>query len=83
MVGFRILDRVTEEMNEDLIRMRQASARVLASEKLMQQRCKQAQSVADEWMRRAEIAVKKHDDELAREALRRRKTYQETADALR
>lgn len=38
-----------------------------------------AQATADEWLRRAELAVRKGQDELAREALLRRKTYETSA----
>ncbi len=37
----------------------------------------------DEWYRRAELALGKGDDELAREALKRRKSYQENADSMK
>lgn len=30
----------------------------------------------DDWLRRAELAVQKNEDDLAKEALRRRKSYQ-------
>lgn len=36
----------------------------------------------DEWYRRAELALSKNDEELAREALTRRKAFQENADML-
>ena len=36
----------------------------------------------DDWLKRAELAVNKGEDELAREALKRRKAYQEQADGL-
>ena len=32
--------------------------------------------VQDDWLRRAELAVQKNEDELAKEALKRRKAYQ-------
>lgn len=37
----------------------------------------------DEWYRRAELALSKGDEELAREALTRKKAYQENADMLK
>ncbi|WIA38865.1 hypothetical protein OEZ86_002141 [Tetradesmus obliquus] len=78
-----MLDRVTDEMQEDLIKMRQATAKVMASEKQMQAKYNASQATADEWLRRAELAVKKGQDELAREALMRRKTYETAAQALK
>lgn len=78
-----LLDRVTDEMNEDLIKMRQATAKVMASEKQMATKFQAAQNTADEWLRRAELAVRKGQDELAREALMRRKTFDQAAAGLK
>ncbi|KAF6253692.1 chloroplast vesicle-inducing protein in plastids 1 [Scenedesmus sp. NREL 46B-D3] len=78
-----MLDRVTDEMQEDLIKMRQATAKVMASEKQMQAKYNASQATADEWLRRAELAVRKGQDELAREALLRRKTYETAAQGLK
>ena len=78
-----LLDRVTEEMQEDVVRMRQTAARVMASEKQMAAKFNQAQATADEWLRRADLAVRKGQDELAREALLRRKTFDSTANSMR
>ena len=39
--------------------------------------------VQDDWYRRAELAVQKGDDELAKEALKRRKSNQENADVMK
>ncbi|GLC35256.1 hypothetical protein PLESTM_000300300 [Pleodorina starrii] len=58
----KLLDRVAEEMQEDMIRMRQGGA--------------------DQWLQRAELAVSRGQDDLAREALKRRKVLQEDADRL-
>jgi phage shock protein A len=38
-----MLDRVIDEMNEDLVRMRQATAKVMASERQMTAKYSQAQ----------------------------------------
>ena len=37
----------------------------------------------DDWYRRAQLAVEKGDDELAKEALKRRKSNQENADVMK
>ncbi|KAI8466815.1 MAG: PspA/IM30 family-domain-containing protein [Monoraphidium minutum] len=78
----RILDTVVNEMQEDLIKMRQATAQVMASQKQMETKFKQAQATADDWLKRAELAVAKGEDDLAREALKRRKAYQEQAEGM-
>lgn len=79
----KILDQVVNEMQEDLIKMRQASAQVMASQKQMEAKFKVAQDTADDWLKRAELAVQKGEDDLAREALKRRKAYQDQADGMK
>ncbi|XP_073391370.1 membrane-associated protein VIPP1, chloroplastic isoform X2 [Physcomitrium patens] len=79
----KLLDQTVLEMNEDLIKMRQASAQVLASQKQMENKYKAAQTTADDWYKRAKLALEKGDEVLAREALKRRKDYEESAKALK
>lgn len=55
----------------------------MASQKQLEAKAKQAQTTADDWLRRAELAVAKGEDELAREALKRRKTYQAGSSAMK
>lgn len=49
---------------------------VTASQKRMQNKYSLAASTADDWYRRAELALNKGDEELAKEALSRRKAFQ-------
>ena len=49
---------------------------VTASQKRLQNKYELAQSTADDWYRRAELALGKGDEELAKEALSRRKAFQ-------
>lgn len=79
----KLLDQVMSEMQADLIKMRQAAAQVMASQKQLEAKYKQAQTTSDDWLRRAELAVSKGEDELAREALKKRKAYAEQADSLK
>ena len=120
----KILDQAVNEMQGDLIKMRQASAQarhcwpttvqltglqeltqrcmqVLASQRQVEAKYESAQETAvrvvascllsssamvaaaqpvspmqDAWEKRAELAVRKGDDDLAREALRRKQSYQ-------
>lgn len=78
----KILEQAVTEMQEDLIRMRQASAQVMASQKQMENKYKQAKQTSDDWYRRAELALQKGDEELAKEALKRRKAYLENSQQL-
>ncbi|KAL2652083.1 hypothetical protein R1flu_020211 [Riccia fluitans] len=79
----KLLDQTVNEMNEDLVKMRQASAQVLASQKQLENKYKAANQTADDWYRRAKLALEKGDESLAKEALKRRKDYEESAKALK
>jgi len=79
----KILDQAIVDMQEDLIQMRQAVARAIASQKRVEQQFKQAQTEADKWQQRAQLALQKGDEDLARQALSRKKVQAETALALK
>lgn len=78
----KILEQTVIDMQEDLIQLRQAVAQAIATQKRTERQVSQAQSTAEEWYRRAQIALQQSNEALAREALTKRKTYQETADAM-
>lgn len=78
----KILDQSVADMQSDLVKLRQAVATAIASQKRIQNQAEQAESQSRTWYERAELALKKGEEDLAREALSRRKTYQETATAL-
>ncbi|KAL6586824.1 Membrane-associated 30 kDa protein, chloroplastic [Orobanche minor] len=71
----KILEQTVLEMNDDLIKIRQATAQVLASQKQLENKYKAAQQASEDWYRRAQLALGKGDEDLAREALKRRKSY--------
>lgn len=79
----KILEQAVLDMQEDLIQLRQAVAQAIATQKRTERQCSQAQTTSDEWYRRAQLALQKGDESLAREALTRRKSYQDTAEAMR
>ncbi|KAK2079548.1 hypothetical protein QBZ16_001942 [Prototheca wickerhamii] len=78
----KILDQAVEDMQGDLIRLRQAAAEVTAAQRRLEAKRASAAETAAEWYRRAELALGKGDEELAREALARRKSYAATAAQL-
>lgn len=78
----KVLEQAVEEMQQDLIQLRQAVAQAIATQKRTERQASQAQSTAQEWYNRAQLALNNGDENLAREALRRRQSYQETAKAL-
>uniref|UniRef100_A0A7N0TBA3 Uncharacterized protein n=3 Tax=Kalanchoe fedtschenkoi TaxID=63787 RepID=A0A7N0TBA3_KALFE len=79
----KILEQTVIEMNDDLIKMRQATAQVLASQKQLENKYKAAQQASEDWYKRAQLALGKGEEELAREALKRRKSYADNAAALK
>lgn len=79
----KVLEQAVEEMQQDLIQLRQAVAQAIATQKRTERQAAQAETTAQEWYNRAQLALSSGDDNLAREALTRRKSYQETAKAMR
>ncbi|MEB3355610.1 MAG: PspA/IM30 family protein [Synechococcales bacterium] len=78
----KILEQTVMEMEDDLIRLRQAVAQAIATQKRTERQASQAQNTAQEWYQRAQLALQKGEEALAREALTRRKTYLDTANTL-
>jgi phage shock protein A len=79
----KILEQAVMDMQEDLIQLRQAVAGAIAAQKRTERQCSQAESTATEWYQRAQLALQKGEENLAREALTRKKSYQETATAMK
>jgi phage shock protein A len=78
----KALDQMIADWNADLIRVRQAAALAIAAQNRLQAEYDQRVQTAQEWQRRAELAVDKGDDNLARQALQRKLQYQREADQL-
>ncbi|MDJ0706443.1 MAG: PspA/IM30 family protein [Leptolyngbyaceae cyanobacterium MO_188.B28] len=79
----KILDQAIIDMQEDLVQMRQAVAGAIASQKRQQQQYNRAQTEANNWQQRAQLALSKGDESLAREALVRKKAQTDTAASLK
>lgn len=79
----KILEQSIIDMQEDLVQLRQAVAQAIATQKRTQQQYNQAQTEANNWQQRAQLALTKGDENLAREALQRKKAQTETAGALK
>jgi phage shock protein A len=78
----KILDQSVADMQSDLVKLRQAVATAIASQKRIANQAEQAESQSATWYERAELALKKGEEDLAKEALARRRTCQETSTAL-
>ncbi|MEM8544824.1 MAG: PspA/IM30 family protein [Cyanobacteria bacterium P01_H01_bin.119] len=79
----KILDQAIIDMQEDLVQMRQAVAGAIASQKRVQQQYEKAQTEAGHWQSRAQLALQKGDESLAREALVRKKSQADAAASLK
>lgn len=79
----RILEQAVMDMQTDLISVRQAVAQAIATQKQTEREYERIKSTADEWYRRAQLALQKGDENLAKEALIRRQSYQQTANSLK
>lgn len=78
----KILEQAVMEMHSLGVQLRQAVAQALATQKRTERQTAQAKSTAIEWYRRAQLALQANNEPLAREALTKRRAYQETHDAL-
>lgn len=79
----KLVDLAIKDMEEDLLKLRQAVIPVIAAKKRTLQHYEQAQAEENKWQRRALLAVQKGDDNLARQALERKKIFAENANTLK
>ncbi|MBO3463522.1 PspA/IM30 family protein [Aetokthonos hydrillicola Thurmond2011] len=79
----KMLEQAVVEMQEDLVQLRQGVAQAIAAQKRTEKQYNDAQNESNKWQRNAQLAVQKGDDNLARQALERRKTVSESATALK
>lgn len=79
----KILEQAIIDMQEDLIQLRQAVARAIAAQKQTEQQYAKNTQEANNWQNRAQLALTKGDENLAREALQRKKGYADTAATLK
>lgn len=79
----KILDQAIVDMQEDLVQLRQAVARSIAEQKRTEQQYNKNQTEANNWQKRAQLALTKGDENLAREALVRKKSNSDTAGVLK
>lgn len=68
----KIIDQAVNDMQNDLLKIRQSYADVSGAQKRMEKQRDTALNLSAEWYKRAQLALSKNDEELAREALSRR-----------
>ncbi len=72
----KMLNQLIVEMNEQLIESKKTVAAAIADEKKLERQMLQNREQADEWERKAMLAVKAGKDDLAKEALLRKQEYE-------
>ncbi len=79
----KMLKQILVDMQNQLIQVKTQVAAAIADEQKLYQRYLQNQEESDKWQKKAELAVNKGEDELAKEALQRRNSYQQIADGFK
>jgi phage shock protein A len=79
----KVLEQAVIDMQEDLVQLRQAVARAIATQKRTEQQYDKNQQESNLWQQRAQLALSKGDEALAREALVRKKSSSDSAATLK
>src|ERR1700690_179660 len=79
----KMLNQVVLDMNNQLVEPKKQVAASIADEKRLAKQSEQEAANAAEWERRAMMAIKSGDDNLAKEALQRKKEHDELATTLK
>jgi phage shock protein A len=78
----KILEQSLRDMQDNFVKMKEAVASAIAQQKRSQAQYDNQMREAKTWQERAELAIKKGDDELAKQALMRKKGLTDAATAL-
>ena len=76
-----VLTQILSDMKDAIAQARTQVAEMIAQEKLFQSDMEKNQAQAQEWARKAELALGRGSEELAREALRRKVDYDRNASS--
>ena len=79
----KIMTQALEDMQGDLVKVRQSYAEVTASVRRLSKEMDVSVKMSGEWRTRAETALRAGEEELAKEALQRRQVAEEKAETLR
>ena len=79
----KLIKLMIREMEDTLVEIKASCAGVMANGKKVQRQLDEAQSREEYWGQRAELAVNKGRDDLAREALMEKQRYSASEDALK
>src|SRR4030088_12641 len=77
-----MLEQTYQDLQNNLIQVRQAVAEAIATEKQLEQQLQKNKDQAATWQNRAQLAVQQSNDDLARQALQRKQQYAQAASEL-
>src|SRR3954447_2770927 len=77
----KMIKQVILDMENQLLQVKTQVAIAIADQHLLEKRQKENEDKVAEWMRKAELSVDKKQDDLARAALERHKSYQQMDEA--
>jgi phage shock protein A len=78
----KIMNQAVEDMQGDLVKVRQSYAEITATQRRLLKQKEQADAIATDWYNRAQLALQKGNEELAREALSRRQQQMDVSSDL-
>ncbi len=78
----KLLEDAIAQMERELIAMRRALAEAIATHKSAERQLSRYENAANKWYERAELAISKGHESLAREALVNRQSYQQQANSI-
>lgn len=79
----KMLEQILRDMESQIAEARGAVASMIAQEKELQADMEENERLTGEWQRKAELAITRGQDDLAREALKRKNQYQANAETYR
>jgi len=79
----KMLDQIIADMNENMREIKLQIARSIKDEKLLERKYDENEKLVNDYDGKALLALEKSNDNLAREALRRKKTYTDIAGSLK
>ena len=78
----KMIRMVIQEMEETLVEVRSGTAKVIAEKKTLHRRAEQLRKQADDWQQKAELALSKDREDLAKAALVERASVNATVNLL-